>query len=289
MKIGIIGAGKVGTTLGKYLQIHGIPVAGYVSRSYDSAMEAAEFTETKAYHTLEELMLVSDTLFITTPDGAIGQVWDCIKKAELADKIVCHFSGSLSSHVFSEMEQTGGAGCSIHPMYAFGDKFTSYQQFHTAILTIEGQQPAVERLTELFGGKLGHKILQIDAKDKMKYHAAASMVSNHMIGLFQAGLDLLEECGFSQEDSRELLKPLVRVNVENMLEGGTQAALTGPIERNDVETVKKHLQAIDSTGVEQIYRELGKVLVGVAEKKNPERDYAELMHLLAQNHVVSRE
>ena len=44
MRIGFIGAGKVGFTLGKYFREHGIEVTGYYSRSIQSASEAAEFT-----------------------------------------------------------------------------------------------------------------------------------------------------------------------------------------------------------------------------------------------------
>ena len=280
MKIGIIGAGKVGTTLGKYLQIHGVPVAGYFSRSFQSAMSAADFTGTTAYHTLEELVSVSDTLFLATPDGVIEEIWDCIKKTELAEKIICHFSGSLSSYVFSGIGQTGASGCSIHPMYAFSGRFTSYQQFHTAMFTIEGGQKAVERMTTLFGDTLHHKILPIRAEDKMKYHAAAAMASNYMLGLFQISLDLLKDCGFSEQDGRELLRPLVQVNAESMLERGPQESLTGPVERNDVDTVQKHLQAIYSTDVECVYRELGLVLTSIAETKNPDKDYAQLRQVL---------
>ena len=286
MKIGIIGAGKVGTTLGKYLQFHGVPVAGYFSRSFQSAMSAADFTETTAYHTLEELVSASDTLFLSTPDGAIGEIWDCIKKTELAEKIICHFSGSLSSYVFSGIGQTGASGCSIHPMYAFSGRFTSYQQFHTAIFTIEGGQRAVEHMTALFGDTLHHKILPIRAEDKMKYHAAAAVASNYMLGLFQISLDLLKDCGFSEQDGRELLSPLVQVNVESMLERGPQEALTGPVERNDVDTVRKHLQAMNSTGVENIYRELGLVLTSIAETKNPDRDYTQLRQVLKHENVT---
>lgn len=309
LKIGIIGAGKVGTTLGKHLTTHGVLVAGFASRSHESAVTAADFTETTAYHTLEELVLASDTLFLTTPDGEIGRVWDCIRETrlELQEKIICHFSGSLSSHVFSGIEQTGAYGCSIHPMFAFNDKYTSYQEFPRAILTLEGHPKAVRVVTSLFGDCLGHRILTIRTEDKVRYHAAAAMASNYMIGLYQVSLKLLGECGFSQEEGGALLRSLVRTNVENMLEKGVQAALTGPIERNDEDTVRKHLEVLDSVPAEKeqekcdggagdgmpsstggsvraglIYRELGQVLVSIAEKKHPDWDYAQLRHLLAR-------
>lgn len=279
MKIGMIGAGKVGTTLGAYLRKQQIAVTGYYSRTYDSAVLAADFTKTKAYEDIAALVEASDTLFITTPDGEIGNVWDCIAKYELADKLICHFSGSLSSLVFSGIEAAGAIGCSIHPMFAFSDKFESYKQFHTACLTMEGQEKAVQTMKALFK-MLGHRVLTVKAEDKMRYHAAAALASNYMVGLFQTSLELLEACGFSEEDSRFLLEPLVRNNVNAMLEKGTKEALTGPVERGDFQTVKKHLEVLKGTDTETVYRSIGKELVKIAKEKNADRDYTAIKNIL---------
>ena len=46
MRIGFIGAGKVGYSLGRYLKEHHISISGYYSRSLQSAMDAADFTGT---------------------------------------------------------------------------------------------------------------------------------------------------------------------------------------------------------------------------------------------------
>ena len=74
MQIGIAGAGKVGTTLGKYVKDHGACVTGFYSRTETSGRESAEFTGTEYFKTLDSLMEVSDTLFITTTDGEISGV-----------------------------------------------------------------------------------------------------------------------------------------------------------------------------------------------------------------------
>lgn len=280
MKIGIVGAGKVGVTLGAYLTKRGITITGYYSRSFSSASEAANFTKTKAFENLEELVQGSDTLFLTTPDGEIKNTWDCIANYQLEEKIICHFSGSLSSDVFSEREATRMYSCSIHPMYAFSDKFTAFEQFHTACLTMEGDKKALDAMKALFGS-FGHKILTIDAGNKMKYHAAAAFASNYMVGLFQAALDLLKECGFSEEDSRNLLTPLVENNVTAMLEHGTVNSLTGPIERNDVMTIEKHLEVLDGSETKEIYESIGRKLVQIAMKKNEDRDYTAIKKLLS--------
>ena len=73
MKLGFIGAGKVGTTLAKYLAPHHT-IIGFTSRSYKSAEEAADFTESRAFEHFEELIPLCDTVFITVPDGQIKPV-----------------------------------------------------------------------------------------------------------------------------------------------------------------------------------------------------------------------
>ncbi len=279
MKIGIIGAGKVGTSLGAYLCKNQIAVSGYYSRTYGHAVCAADFTETEAYQDIKAIVEASDTLFITTPDGEIAKVWDCIAHYNLVGKLVCHFSGSLSSYVFSGIETTGASGCSIHPMFAFSDKFKSYEKFSAACLTMEGQEGAIQKMRQLFEG-LGHKVCLIKAEDKMKYHAAAALASNYMVGLFQAGLNLLCECGFSEADGRQLLGPLVENNVRVMLGHPAAEALTGPVERNDAGTVQKHLKVLQGTNAEVIYRSIGKELLAIARQKNPNQDYTVLSHLL---------
>ena len=278
MTIGIIGAGKAGTTLGAYLCRNKIAVSGYYSRTYEHAVSAADFTETKAYYDIQSIVDASDTLFIATPDGEIAHVWDCIANYKLAWKVICHFSGSLSSYVFSGIEATGASGCSIHPMFAFSDKFKSYETFSTAYITMEGNEEAVQKMRQLFEG-LGHKVCLVKAEDKMKYHAAAALASNYMIGLFQTSLNLLSECGFSEEDGRRLLEPLVRNNVNAMLECPTAEVLTGPVERNDTGTVQKHLNVLQGTNAEDIYRCIGKELLMIAKQKNPNQNYAMLNHL----------
>lgn len=278
MNIGIIGAGRVGTALGAYLSERDIPVSGFYSKTFNSAASAADFTGTKAYQNLESLVHASDTLFITTPDNQIACVWDCIAKYGVSDKIICHFSGSLSSYVFSGAEQAGAKGCSIHPVYAFSDKFSSHLEFHQALLTMEGHPEAVEVMRELFEG-LGHQVFTVSSEDKVKYHAAAAMASNYMVGLFQMSINLLQECGFSAEEGRRLLGPLVTGNAAAMAEKGPVQALTGPVERCDTETVLKHLEALKGNPAENVYREIGRELVVIAEEKNPQRDYTTLKHI----------
>ena len=302
MQIGIIGAGKVGTTLGKYIADHGGSVRGFYSRTEESARESAQFTDTDYFKTLDSLIEVSDTLFITTTDGEISKVWDCIAAKNVKGKVICHFSGSLSSDVFSNWRETGAYVCSIHPIYAFSNKFTAYQNLTSATFTVEGDRTALAKMQELFG-LLPNRIVEISTAEKVKYHAATSIASNQVVGLISMAVELLKESGISEQTAYGLLKPLVENNIRSVFEevnreekklsvgkqdkmseepkyGGCVQALTGPIERNDLETVEKHLQKMDRRQWEQSYRAVGMLVTELAEKKHPERDYGEMKKIL---------
>ncbi len=73
---------------------------------------------------------------------------------------------------------------------------------------------------------------------KALYHAAAATLSNQVVALLASGYEMLEACGFDTENARRASAALVRGNVENVIASGCVQALTGPIERGDLVTVK---------------------------------------------------
>ena len=278
MKIGFIGAGRVGCSIGKYLQQSGICIAGYYDPQTQAADSAAAFTGSKSYPILEDLIFHSDLLFITTPDSMIVPVWEEIRQLSLAEKVICHCSGALPSDAFAGITETGASGCSFHPMLPFSSRFDSFGQLKHAYFTIEGQDPAVEAVTNLFA-RLGNTVCRIPGKHKPKYHTAASILSNQVIAVLDTGYRLLEQCGFTREEARNAAAGLIRQNIENVIQQDCISALTGPVERNDLPTVQKHLNCL-STEDRQMYQMLGLKLVQLAEKKNPGQDYQAMRALL---------
>ena len=146
---------------------------------------------------------------------------------------------------------------------------------------MEGQDAAVEAISGLFCS-IGNEVCRIDGAKKAKYHAAASILSNQVIAVLDMGYSLLEDCGFTRAEAVRATGRLVMRNIENVLEAGCGGALTGPIERNDIETVKKHIACMqnDDSDDARLYKMLGTKLVNIAEKKNPDKDYTQMMELL---------
>lgn len=282
MKIGFIGAGKAGCNLGKYLSLKAeqadVQVTGYYSLYEEEAKWAARFTESRFYDSIDDLILASDSVILSTPDGAIKDVWNAMNKEVVKDKVICHLSGSLSSDVFSGIEEYGAYPISIHPMFAFSSKDSVYLELNQASFTLEGHFSAVEAWKKVFE-HTGNAAIMIKKEVKPKYHAAASILSNHVIAVLATGYSLLEDCGFSEEQARSFSQVLVQNNVSHVISSGVIPALTGPIERGDVETVKKHLEQLDENEKE-LYITCAKKLVDIAKQKNPDRDYMQMMNLL---------
>ena len=96
MKIGFIGAGKVGTTLAKAFVEAGLNVVGFYSRSPKSAQFSAQFTGSEAFQTIETLVTAADLILLTVPDDALPAVIETLRPLPLADKTICHTSGVYS-------------------------------------------------------------------------------------------------------------------------------------------------------------------------------------------------
>lgn len=276
--VGFVGAGKVACTMGRYLSERGVRVTGYYDTSEASADEAATFTNSGAFTSESDVIAESDVIFIATPDDVIATVWNKIRTMDIRDKLIGIFSGSLSSNLFSGIETTGAAGFSIHPMFAFSDRFSDYQKLDNAKFAIEGDPRAVQEVRAFFKS-LGHTVAVIDTDKKYRYHAAASVASNLMVGLYEMSLSMLTDCGFSEEEAGVFLSPLIQKNVSAMLEVGPAKALTGPIERGDVDTVTHHLEVL-SEEEKAVYIPLARRLVAIAREKNPGRNYEQMERVL---------
>ena len=284
MKIGFIGAGKVGCSLGKYLQgtSGDWELMGYYSRSITSAVEAAEFTGSRAYEQMEELVAACEVLFLTTTDAVIADVWEdlCNCKECLAEKMVVHCSGSLASTIFAGAQSLHVSVASFHPLYAVADRFSSYQGMSEILFTLEGSGTKYQAFLSNLSAS-GLMLQEISAESKTRYHAAATVASNLMIGLAELAFELLESSGFDRENAKFALRPLIEKNMKAVFDTDTWLALTGPAERADVGTVQKHMQQMQGEN-QEIYRMLTKKIVRLAKKKHPDRDYAVVEKLLQE-------
>lgn len=127
--------------------------------------------------------------------------------------------------------------------------------------------------------------LRIQADQRPLYHAAAVMASNYLVGLIDASLLLMKAAGVEEQQALHALAPLVRASTASALAVGPAGALTGPIERGDVETVSLHRQALSSVPapVRELYRTAGIQVLDLARRRGlPEPTAQQMDHLFRE-------
>ncbi len=271
MKIGFLGAGKVGCSLGRYFsQAHDL--MGYASKSPSSAEEAAALTGSTAFGSVAELVSCCDALFVTTPDGQIEAAWASIKNAvrendcSLEGKIICHCSGAMPSTAFTGAAALGASAYSVHPLFAISSKNVPTSELSKAFFAIEGSKERIDEVTGLVAD-LGNPYQVIDTEEKARYHAAAVLASNQVVALYRLACNELCRCGFDPESAEKALVPLFLGNAEHIAHDGTVAALTGPAERGDFATIEKHLACLEGQ-TREVYRLLNDTLLKIADEKH---------------------
>ena len=270
MRIAFIGAGKVGCSLARYLGESGAAdIAGFFSRSESSAREAVEFAGGEAFMTLAEVAWAADVVFVATPDGAIREVAEklAVCGADLDGKIVVHCSGATSSEALAACRGAGACVASTHPLYAVSSRFGCWKELGRAWFSLEGDEAAVRTLEELLD-RLGNGHARIDASDKPRYHAAAVMASNLVVGLYDMAAGELARCGIDRDEAESALAALFLGNARHVAADGVAPSLTGPAARGDEATIARHLDVLaDDPEVASAYRVLTERCRQIAARK----------------------
>ena len=106
-------------------------------------------------------------------------------------------------------------------------------------------------------------------------------MSNLVCGLAFEGLGLLEDCGFTADEALAATTPLFSGNADAIAERGPVAALSGPIERGDAETVRAHLAALDGQAL-ATYATLSLSVCEAAQARHPERNLKPIARMLRE-------
>lgn len=258
MNIGFIGAGKVGQSFAIFLHGQEQKISGFYSRHIEKSQEISEIIGCKLFTNLYELVDASDMIAITVNDDQISNVADEIYSLDmdLSHKYFFHMSGvyssdllkKLSSHVFS-----------LHPLKAFPKVEGSRKHFAEIYFSIEHADAFISKWLS----DLALNVFNIKADQKTRYHAAAVILSNYLVAIVDYGLKQMEAIGVDEELARQAMWPLIQDTLANVEKLGTHKALTGPIARGDVETVKRHLESFDN-GNDLLYRALGSYTLTLA-------------------------
>jgi predicted short-subunit dehydrogenase-like oxidoreductase (DUF2520 family) len=273
--IALIGAGRVGQTLGRLFAALGHRLTIVACRTRAAAEQAVAFIGTGQPTTYDKAPLdVVQTghgvVCITTPDDAIAPT--AVQLAQRQPRwhgvVVLHCSGALSSTVLHVLRPWGAQVGSMHPLYAFGTAIAEPEILRGVYWCIEGDTAAKHVARRLIGDLRGH-VSEIQPEHKMLYHAAAAVAGNLITGLMGVSFSMLAHCGIAPDQARAMLIRLSEGVLQRIKAEGEVVALAGPISRGDVATVAQHLAQLHMLPpvYEAVYRSLSRELVTLARRK----------------------
>lgn len=258
MKLGVIGAGKVGVAIAYVLMRRGVSVSS-VSSTRKEALEKARFyLGDSVKYSLDNRVPVeeSDVIAITTQDRKIAEVAKEIEMSfsDLKGKLFFHTSGLKAKDALLGLKEKGGRIGSIHPLQTFADVESAISALPETFIFIESEENSREDLRRL-ARLIGKEVYEIASGNKIIYHSCAVFVSNLLCSLLFAGSKLAEKIGLTLDP----FFPLIDQTIRNVKEKGPISSLTGPVVRGDVETVSSHMDALRSLpSFLDVYRALSK-------------------------------
>ncbi len=267
LKLGFIGAGTVGTALSVRLSSKGYQVVAVSSRSQTSARNLAQaISGCRAFNNNQDVADTAELIFITTPDDAIAPVVSQIRWH--TGQSVVHCSGADSTDTLEPARKLGAQVGVFHPLQTFASVSQAIENIPGSAFALEAEEPLRNTLKEMASALDGNWV-ELEAGDKVIYHAAAVIACNYMVTLVKLASDLWQTFNVSPHQATQVLLPLLRGTINNIDTVGIPQCLTGPIARGDTGTVKKHLKALQekAPAILSTYRELGLQTIPIALAK----------------------
>lgn len=282
----IIGFGKLGSHLFHELK-HTL--------KYNSikAIKERKLTADK-YNKLVE---TSGIIFLCVQDSKISAAVKRLLQADvnLKNKFIFHTSGALTSDELSALSAKGALTGSFHPVQSFAGKVTAKAgSFKGIYVAAEGKPKALKKMKEL-ARALQAIPFEIKKQNKIHHHICCVMSSNFLAVLngkiADTGLKKIQINGFKNRTFFNIYMPLALQTLKNVVKSGPVGALTGPIERNDISTVKAHLDALkkSNNGLLTYYILMGIETVKLAlKKKSIKKTHANNIYKLFTKYIIKQ-
>lgn len=221
----LIGPGKVGLTLATIFWNNGFFTQGD-TLGKKSPIERENFS-------------AGDWVLITVPDDLIPKVFkELTSKVDLPLK-VWHCSGVLSS---KDLPNSHHQLASVHPAKSIA-KVMSLEEWRLSpcAFGIEGDPSLLAHLQSVFQPLYPKAWIPLNSEQKVGYHLAQTLACNYLITLQQEGFGQLSDLGLSSTEAKSILEPLLESTLQNLNKVDSPiSALTGPVAREDKETLFKH-------------------------------------------------
>jgi predicted short-subunit dehydrogenase-like oxidoreductase (DUF2520 family) len=242
LRVGVVGAGRVGAVLGATLARAGHPVVAASGVSAASLRRAERLLPGVPILAPDEVVDAADFVLLAVPDDALRPLVAGLAStgAWREGQLVGHTSGAQGIGVLDSAAARGVLPLALHPVMTFTGRAEDVDRVEGATFGVTAPdelRPVAESLVVEMGGEP----VWVPELARPLYHAALTIGSNHLVTIVNDALGLLEQADV--EHPSRLLAPLLSAALDNALRLG-DAALTGPVSRGDVATLATHLRTL---------------------------------------------
>ena len=246
LSLGVVGAGRVGAVLAAQLRAAGHEVAAVAGESDASRQRIADLLPGVTVLKPTAVSKACDLLLLTVPDDMLSNVVTMLAAsgAIREGQHVAHTSGRHGLDVLAPAARLGAHVLALHPAMTFTGTARDLPRLPGCAFGVTADDPAAVAVAQRLVADLGGRLVWVPEDKRTVYHAGLAHGANHLVTLVTQSMDLLRESG--ADDPAATLRPLLTAALDNALSLGADA-LTGPIVRGDVETVRAHLEGIART------------------------------------------
>jgi predicted short-subunit dehydrogenase-like oxidoreductase (DUF2520 family) len=251
--IAIVGAGRMGQGIGL-----GLAAAGWdVTLLARTARPVPSPLRLVAGALPREVVRAAPLVLVATPDDQIAPAAAALGATGGVGpgQTVLHLSGLLDRTALASLAGTGAALGSFHPLQTIAEPEEAPGRLRGAFAGIEGEARALAAGRRI-AAALGMTAVPLDPAAKPLYHAGAVFSANYTNALVGVAERLARQAGVPGDIAGRMYLPLLAGAARNMTDLGTAVALTGPIRRGDLGTIRAHLAALPAD-VRPLYRLLG--------------------------------
>ena len=246
----IIGAGVVGSVLGRILVENRQRITAVVSRTEVSARKCGRLLSCRTISTsLDAIPQMTQLIMITTPHGAVEDVARSLAQREAFSWrgiAVCHASGMLTADALAPLRRAGATVFSFHPIQTFPRDFPPLKIVPSArgiVFGVDGPQAGI-RMARRLARLLEGRVLLVPPAMREFYHAACVVASNHLVTMLGILNAFYHDIAPGRTDFMEAFHPILQASLSNVRATTPARALTGPVARGGTETIARHLEAI---------------------------------------------
>jgi predicted short-subunit dehydrogenase-like oxidoreductase (DUF2520 family) len=249
-RIGVVGAGRVGAVLAAALRERGHEIVSVAGESPASRTRVETLLPGVHVDKPTAVSRGCDLLLLTVPDDMLSNVVTMLAAAGAirSGQQVVHTSGKHGVAVLQPAADKGAQVLAMHPAMTFTGTDVDLDRLPGTRYGVTAS-PATRVLAQSLVDDLGGSIVWVPEERRALYHAGLAHGANHLATLVTQAMDLLRASG--ADDPAGTLRPLLTAALDNALSYGS-AALTGPIVRGDVETVRAHLEDIAASQPETL-------------------------------------